>query len=176
MVLWQGTKVWENLVPRLGSFHIELIEHWPLILVDQLLSTRAQFERHFITDARYKLDQFSRVAGLPCLSWGNTCLDCVEETTHAPKELSLYISSFGGYVSRGRCVRWLLICNPFKSIPHDIFPTDLADIRIILIVLRPSALDISLQLGERHPSIIRRRNPPPSVEIYLADPLSVAVV
>ena len=99
-----------------------------------------------------------------------------KKITHATKEISIYISSFGGYVSRGRCVRGLIICNPFKSIPHDIFPTDLADIRIILIVLRPSALDISLQLGERHPSIIRRRNPPPSVEIDLADPLSVAVV
>uniref|UniRef100_A0AAV1UMK4 Uncharacterized protein n=1 Tax=Peronospora matthiolae TaxID=2874970 RepID=A0AAV1UMK4_9STRA len=56
---------------------------------DKLIKAREKFEKRTPTGARYKLHRLSREKGLPCLSWGDSCPCCVNNSARAPKEAYL---------------------------------------------------------------------------------------
>uniref|UniRef100_A0AAV1VKI0 Uncharacterized protein n=1 Tax=Peronospora matthiolae TaxID=2874970 RepID=A0AAV1VKI0_9STRA len=56
---------------------------------DKLIKARDKFEKRTPTGARYKLHRLSREKGLPCLSWGDSCPCCVNNSARAPKEAFL---------------------------------------------------------------------------------------
>uniref|UniRef100_A0AAV1V5F0 Uncharacterized protein n=1 Tax=Peronospora matthiolae TaxID=2874970 RepID=A0AAV1V5F0_9STRA len=56
---------------------------------DKLIKARDKFEKRTPTGARYKLYRLSREKGLPCLSWGDSCPCCVNNSARAPKEAYL---------------------------------------------------------------------------------------
>uniref|UniRef100_A0AAV1T7P6 Uncharacterized protein n=1 Tax=Peronospora matthiolae TaxID=2874970 RepID=A0AAV1T7P6_9STRA len=53
---------------------------------------RDKFEKRTPTGARYKLHRLSREKGLPCLSWGDSCPCCMNNSARAPKEAYLLTS------------------------------------------------------------------------------------
>uniref|UniRef100_A0AAV1VDS2 Uncharacterized protein n=1 Tax=Peronospora matthiolae TaxID=2874970 RepID=A0AAV1VDS2_9STRA len=55
----------------------------------KLIKARDKFEKRTPTGARYKLHRLSREKGLPCLSWGDSCPCCVNNSARAPKEAYL---------------------------------------------------------------------------------------
>uniref|UniRef100_A0AAV1V8X3 Uncharacterized protein n=1 Tax=Peronospora matthiolae TaxID=2874970 RepID=A0AAV1V8X3_9STRA len=59
---------------------------------DKLIKARDKFENRTPTGARYKLHRLSREKGLPCLSWGDSCPCCVNNSARAPKEAYLLTS------------------------------------------------------------------------------------
>uniref|UniRef100_A0AAV1UMX5 Uncharacterized protein n=1 Tax=Peronospora matthiolae TaxID=2874970 RepID=A0AAV1UMX5_9STRA len=59
---------------------------------DKLIKARDKFEKRTPTGARYKLHRLSREKGLPCLSWGDSCPCCVNNSARAPKEAYLLTS------------------------------------------------------------------------------------
>uniref|UniRef100_A0AAV1UGJ0 Uncharacterized protein n=1 Tax=Peronospora matthiolae TaxID=2874970 RepID=A0AAV1UGJ0_9STRA len=59
---------------------------------DKLIKAREKFEKRTPTGARYKLHRLSREKGLPCLSWGDSCPCCVNNSARAPKEAYLLTS------------------------------------------------------------------------------------
>uniref|UniRef100_A0AAV1VAC6 Uncharacterized protein n=1 Tax=Peronospora matthiolae TaxID=2874970 RepID=A0AAV1VAC6_9STRA len=59
---------------------------------DKLIKDRDKFEKQTPTGARYKLHRLSREKGLPCLSWGDSCPCCVNNSARAPKEAYLLTS------------------------------------------------------------------------------------
>uniref|UniRef100_A0AAV1TWL6 Uncharacterized protein n=1 Tax=Peronospora matthiolae TaxID=2874970 RepID=A0AAV1TWL6_9STRA len=56
---------------------------------DKRIKARDKFEKRTPTGARYKLHRLSREKGLPCLSWGDSCPCCVNNSARAPKETYL---------------------------------------------------------------------------------------
>ena len=60
--------------------------------LEKLDKSRERFEKRTPTGARYKLHRLSREAGLPCLSWGDPCPCCVNNSARAPKEAYLLSS------------------------------------------------------------------------------------
>uniref|UniRef100_A0AAV1VPE9 Uncharacterized protein n=1 Tax=Peronospora matthiolae TaxID=2874970 RepID=A0AAV1VPE9_9STRA len=56
---------------------------------DKLIKARDKFEKRTPTGARYKLHRLSKEGGLPCLSWGDPCPCCVNNSARAPKEAYL---------------------------------------------------------------------------------------
>uniref|UniRef100_A0AAV1TGW7 Uncharacterized protein n=1 Tax=Peronospora matthiolae TaxID=2874970 RepID=A0AAV1TGW7_9STRA len=59
---------------------------------DKLIKARDKFEKRTPTGARYKLHRLSRESLLPCLSWGDSCPCCVNNSARAPKEAYLLTS------------------------------------------------------------------------------------
>uniref|UniRef100_A0AAV1U7G9 Uncharacterized protein n=1 Tax=Peronospora matthiolae TaxID=2874970 RepID=A0AAV1U7G9_9STRA len=59
---------------------------------DKLIKARDKFEKRTPTGPRYKLHRLSREKGLPCLSWGDSCPCCVNNSARAPKEAYLLTS------------------------------------------------------------------------------------
>uniref|UniRef100_A0AAV1UNK1 Uncharacterized protein n=1 Tax=Peronospora matthiolae TaxID=2874970 RepID=A0AAV1UNK1_9STRA len=59
---------------------------------DKLIKARDKFEKRTPTGARYKLHRLSREKGLTCLSWGDSCPCCVNNSARAPKEAYLFTS------------------------------------------------------------------------------------
>uniref|UniRef100_A0AAV1UE56 Uncharacterized protein n=1 Tax=Peronospora matthiolae TaxID=2874970 RepID=A0AAV1UE56_9STRA len=59
---------------------------------DKLIKARDKFEKRTPTGARYKLHRLSRESGLPCLSWGDSCQCCVNNSARSPKEAYLLTS------------------------------------------------------------------------------------
>uniref|UniRef100_A0AAV1UF80 Uncharacterized protein n=1 Tax=Peronospora matthiolae TaxID=2874970 RepID=A0AAV1UF80_9STRA len=59
---------------------------------DKLIKARNKFEKRTPTGARYKLHRLSREKGLPCLSWGDSCPCCVNNSARAPTEACLLTS------------------------------------------------------------------------------------
>uniref|UniRef100_A0AAV1V2S1 Uncharacterized protein n=1 Tax=Peronospora matthiolae TaxID=2874970 RepID=A0AAV1V2S1_9STRA len=59
---------------------------------DKLIKARDKFEKRTPTGARYKLHRLSREKGLLCLSWGDSCPCCVNNSARAPKEAYLLTS------------------------------------------------------------------------------------
>uniref|UniRef100_A0AAV1UEQ9 Uncharacterized protein n=1 Tax=Peronospora matthiolae TaxID=2874970 RepID=A0AAV1UEQ9_9STRA len=59
---------------------------------DKLIKARDKFEKRTPTGARYKLHRLSKEGGLPCLSWGDPCPCCVNNSVRAPKESYLLSS------------------------------------------------------------------------------------
>uniref|UniRef100_A0AAV1TUT4 Uncharacterized protein n=1 Tax=Peronospora matthiolae TaxID=2874970 RepID=A0AAV1TUT4_9STRA len=59
---------------------------------DKLIKARDKFEKRTPTGARYKLHRLSREKELPCLSWGDSCPRCVNNSARAPKEAYLLTS------------------------------------------------------------------------------------
>uniref|UniRef100_A0AAV1TST2 Uncharacterized protein n=1 Tax=Peronospora matthiolae TaxID=2874970 RepID=A0AAV1TST2_9STRA len=58
----------------------------------KLVKARDKFEKRTPTGARYKLHRLSKEGGLPCLSWGDPCFCCVNNSARAPKEANLLTS------------------------------------------------------------------------------------
>uniref|UniRef100_A0AAV1T618 Uncharacterized protein n=1 Tax=Peronospora matthiolae TaxID=2874970 RepID=A0AAV1T618_9STRA len=56
---------------------------------DKLIKARDKFEKRTPTGARYKLHRLSREKRLPCLSWGDSCPSCVNNSARAPKAVYL---------------------------------------------------------------------------------------
>uniref|UniRef100_A0AAV1URJ2 Uncharacterized protein n=1 Tax=Peronospora matthiolae TaxID=2874970 RepID=A0AAV1URJ2_9STRA len=56
---------------------------------DKLIKARDKFEKRTPTGARYKLHRLLREKGLPCLSWGDSCPCCVNNSARAPKKAYL---------------------------------------------------------------------------------------
>uniref|UniRef100_A0AAV1V229 Uncharacterized protein n=1 Tax=Peronospora matthiolae TaxID=2874970 RepID=A0AAV1V229_9STRA len=56
---------------------------------DKLIKARDKFEKRTPTGARYKLHRLSRTSEFPCLSWGDPCPCCVNNSARAPKEAYL---------------------------------------------------------------------------------------
>uniref|UniRef100_A0AAV1T0S9 Uncharacterized protein n=2 Tax=Peronospora matthiolae TaxID=2874970 RepID=A0AAV1T0S9_9STRA len=59
---------------------------------DKLIKARDKFEKRTPTGARYKLHRLSKESGLTCLSWGDSCPCCVNNSARAPKETYLLTS------------------------------------------------------------------------------------
>uniref|UniRef100_A0AAV1U2H4 Uncharacterized protein n=1 Tax=Peronospora matthiolae TaxID=2874970 RepID=A0AAV1U2H4_9STRA len=59
---------------------------------DKLIKARDKFEKRTPTGARYKLHRLSKMGGLPCLSWGDSCPCCVNNSARAHKEAYLLTS------------------------------------------------------------------------------------
>ena len=57
--------------------------------LDKLIAARNGFEQKSPTDARFKLHRLSQEAGLPCLSRGENCQRCVDNSVRAPREAFL---------------------------------------------------------------------------------------
>uniref|UniRef100_A0AAV1VM46 Uncharacterized protein n=1 Tax=Peronospora matthiolae TaxID=2874970 RepID=A0AAV1VM46_9STRA len=68
---------------------------------DKLIKARDKFEKRTPTGARYKLHCLSREKGLPCLSWGDSCPCCVNNSARAPKEAYLLTSPWWRTFSGG---------------------------------------------------------------------------
>uniref|UniRef100_A0AAV1UW11 Uncharacterized protein n=1 Tax=Peronospora matthiolae TaxID=2874970 RepID=A0AAV1UW11_9STRA len=75
---------------------------------DKLIKARDKFEKQTPTGARYKLHRLSREKELPCLSWGDSCPCCENNSARAPKEAYLPYSpwwrTFSGGPSAARDV------------------------------------------------------------------------
>uniref|UniRef100_A0AAV1UUE8 Uncharacterized protein n=1 Tax=Peronospora matthiolae TaxID=2874970 RepID=A0AAV1UUE8_9STRA len=56
---------------------------------DKLTKARDKFEKRTPTGARYNLHRLYKEDGLPCLSWGDPCPCCVNNSARAPKEAYL---------------------------------------------------------------------------------------
>uniref|UniRef100_A0AAV1UQQ5 Uncharacterized protein n=1 Tax=Peronospora matthiolae TaxID=2874970 RepID=A0AAV1UQQ5_9STRA len=67
---------------------------------DKLFKAHDKFEKRNPTGARYKLHRLSRDKGLPCLSWGDSCPCCVNNSARAPKEAYLLTSPWWRDVPR----------------------------------------------------------------------------
>uniref|UniRef100_A0AAV1TVU0 Uncharacterized protein n=1 Tax=Peronospora matthiolae TaxID=2874970 RepID=A0AAV1TVU0_9STRA len=68
---------------------------------DKLIKSRDEFEKRTPTGARYKLHRLSGEKGLPCLSWGDSCPCCVNNSARAPKEAYLLTSPWRHTFSGG---------------------------------------------------------------------------
>uniref|UniRef100_A0AAV1U5C9 Uncharacterized protein n=1 Tax=Peronospora matthiolae TaxID=2874970 RepID=A0AAV1U5C9_9STRA len=68
---------------------------------DKLIKARDKFEKRTPTGARYKLHRLSKEGGLPCLSWGDPCPCCVNNSARAPKEAYLLTSPWWRTFSGG---------------------------------------------------------------------------
>uniref|UniRef100_A0AAV1VMI3 Uncharacterized protein n=1 Tax=Peronospora matthiolae TaxID=2874970 RepID=A0AAV1VMI3_9STRA len=55
----------------------------------KLDAARIRFEKRNPVGARYQLHRLPREAGLSCLSWGDSCPGCLDNSTRAPREASL---------------------------------------------------------------------------------------
>uniref|UniRef100_A0AAV1V327 Uncharacterized protein n=1 Tax=Peronospora matthiolae TaxID=2874970 RepID=A0AAV1V327_9STRA len=55
----------------------------------KLDAARIRFEKRNPVGARYKLHRLLREAGLPCLSWGDSCPGCLDNSNRAPRETHL---------------------------------------------------------------------------------------
>ena len=75
-------QAWNAFIHNFESFGREA---W----LEKLIAARNRFERRTAVGARYRLHRLSREAGLPCLSWGDHCLSCVDNRRRAPKEAYL---------------------------------------------------------------------------------------
>uniref|UniRef100_A0AAV1UNQ8 Uncharacterized protein n=1 Tax=Peronospora matthiolae TaxID=2874970 RepID=A0AAV1UNQ8_9STRA len=67
---------------------------------DKLIKARDKFEKRTPTGARYMLHRLSREKGLPCLSWGDPCPCCVNDSARAPEEAYLLNSPWWRDVPR----------------------------------------------------------------------------
>uniref|UniRef100_A0AAV1U783 Uncharacterized protein n=1 Tax=Peronospora matthiolae TaxID=2874970 RepID=A0AAV1U783_9STRA len=65
---------------------------------DKLIKARDKFEKR--TPTGYKLHRLSKEGGLPCLSWGDSCPCCVNNSARAPKEAYLLTSPWWRDVPR----------------------------------------------------------------------------
>uniref|UniRef100_A0AAV1V0W0 Uncharacterized protein n=1 Tax=Peronospora matthiolae TaxID=2874970 RepID=A0AAV1V0W0_9STRA len=52
----------------------------------KLDAARIRFDKRNPVGARYKLHRISREAGLPCLSWADSCPGCMDDSKRAPRE------------------------------------------------------------------------------------------
>uniref|UniRef100_A0AAV1UZW9 Uncharacterized protein n=1 Tax=Peronospora matthiolae TaxID=2874970 RepID=A0AAV1UZW9_9STRA len=59
---------------------------------DKLIEARNKFETRTPIGARYKLHRLSKEGGLCCLSWGDPCPCCANNSARAPKEAYLLTS------------------------------------------------------------------------------------
>uniref|UniRef100_A0AAV1USA5 Uncharacterized protein n=1 Tax=Peronospora matthiolae TaxID=2874970 RepID=A0AAV1USA5_9STRA len=72
----------------LGDADIDGRDAWN----EKLIKARDEFEKRTPKGARNKLHRLSRKKGLPCLSWGDWCPCCVNNSARAPKEAYLLTS------------------------------------------------------------------------------------
>ena len=107
------------------------LEAW----LDKLAVNRSRFEKRNLTGARYKLHRLSKEAGLPCLSWGEPCPCCINNSFKAPKEAYLLTELFWRARISEEMREGLLLCNPFTSAPSARFPMALLCHRVSLVVL-----------------------------------------
>uniref|UniRef100_A0AAV1V979 Uncharacterized protein n=1 Tax=Peronospora matthiolae TaxID=2874970 RepID=A0AAV1V979_9STRA len=63
--------------------NIECIGHEAWLA--KLDAARIRFEKHNPAGMRHKLPRLSREAGLPCLSWGDSCPGCLDNSNRAPR-------------------------------------------------------------------------------------------
>ena len=78
-----------SLVQTWNAFIANILTVGRQSWLDKLDAARSKFEQKSHVGARYKLHRLSREAGLPCLSWGDKCLSCVDNSDCAPKEAYL---------------------------------------------------------------------------------------
>ena len=133
--------------------------------LDKLDAARSKFEQKSHVGARYKLHRLSREAGLPCLSWGEKCLTCVDNSVRALRRRTSLISTTGGSASRLRCANGLRICNPFMIAAIVCTTMALHHQRVCLVVLIDETGHIHHQLGARLPAVPRGWIPPPLDEV-----------
>ena len=53
----------------------------------KLDASRVRFEKRTPTGAKYKLHRLSREAGLPCLTWGDPCPCCIDNTQQVKRDV-----------------------------------------------------------------------------------------
>uniref|UniRef100_A0AAV1TXJ2 Uncharacterized protein n=1 Tax=Peronospora matthiolae TaxID=2874970 RepID=A0AAV1TXJ2_9STRA len=70
---------WNDLIHNIKCI---VHEAW----IAKLDAARIRFEKRNPVGARYKLHRLSREAGLPCLSWGDSCPDCLDNSNFSPRE------------------------------------------------------------------------------------------
>uniref|UniRef100_A0AAV1UEX5 Uncharacterized protein n=1 Tax=Peronospora matthiolae TaxID=2874970 RepID=A0AAV1UEX5_9STRA len=74
--LVQGWNALIHNIERIGR------EAW----LGKLDAARIIFDKRNPVGARYKLHRLSREAGLPCLSWGDSCPGCLDNANRSPRE------------------------------------------------------------------------------------------
>ena len=63
--------------------------------LQKLNANRVKFEKHTPTGAKYKLHRLSREAGLPCLTWGDPCPCCVDNSKRVKGDVYSLSSPWG---------------------------------------------------------------------------------
>uniref|UniRef100_A0AAV1V6M1 Uncharacterized protein n=1 Tax=Peronospora matthiolae TaxID=2874970 RepID=A0AAV1V6M1_9STRA len=88
---YNGSRVRDGKALILGCnvfiHNIECIGREPWL--GKLDAARIRFEKRNPVGVRYKLHRLSIEAGLPCLSWGDSCLGCLDKSNRAPREAYL---------------------------------------------------------------------------------------
>ena len=81
----------------------------------KLYASRNRFEKRRVSGACYRLHRLSRETGLFSLSWGDPCSGCLSTRQEHLRRRTSLLSPGGGLASLLRCVKGLLLCNPFTS-------------------------------------------------------------
>ena len=61
--------------------------------LQKLDTARIKFENRTPSGARFKLHRLSREAGIPCLTWGETCASCIDNSMRAGREVYYSLQS-----------------------------------------------------------------------------------
>uniref|UniRef100_A0AAV1VKW9 Uncharacterized protein n=1 Tax=Peronospora matthiolae TaxID=2874970 RepID=A0AAV1VKW9_9STRA len=143
---------------------------------DKLIKARDKFEKRTPTGARYKLHRLSREKGLPCLSWGDSCPCCVNNSARAPKEAYLLTSPWWRVRVSTEMYEGIDNLKSLYDRAGWISPAVLLRHRMCRVVLLNQTQYVNHQLGAGLPRIPGRGIAAPPDEITRPTSVHVAVV
>ena len=122
--------------------------------LQKLNANRVKFEKRTPTGAKFNLHRLSREAELPCLTWGDPCPCCVDNSKRVKGDVYSLSSPWG----RARIsIEMRDAIDGLQSIYRRqgrVFPINLLNIPISLVILTDEALNISNQPGTRLPAVM----------------------
>uniref|UniRef100_A0AAV1U0A3 Uncharacterized protein n=1 Tax=Peronospora matthiolae TaxID=2874970 RepID=A0AAV1U0A3_9STRA len=143
---------------------------------DKLITARDKFEKRTSTGGRYKLHRLSKEGGLPCLSWGDPCPCCVNNSARAPKEAYLPNSPWWRVRIYSEMYEGIDNLKSFTTVPGRLSPAVLLRHRMCRVVLLIQTQYVNHQLGAGLPRSPGRGIAAPPDEITRPTSVHVAVV
>uniref|UniRef100_A0AAV1UYW3 Transposase n=1 Tax=Peronospora matthiolae TaxID=2874970 RepID=A0AAV1UYW3_9STRA len=176
MVQWESQRDGPSLLQAWSAYIHNLEDVGRDAWNDKLIKGRDKFEKRTPTGARYKLHRLSREKGFPCLSWGDSCPCCVNNSARAPKEAYLLTSPWWRVRISTEMYEGIDNLKSLYDRAGKTSPAVLLRHRMCRVVLLNQTQYVDHQLGAGLPRIPGRGKAAPPDEITCPTSVHVAVV